>query len=132
MTYEAQLKAKEELVRESFQRYAGLHELPMRPILGMTDPWGYRNKAQLQTGREGEEIITGLYAAGSHRLVDISGCAVQHPIVNRVIDQVKAILSELQIPIYDERIREGAVRTVVARGMKNGLNKLVNLYIQRT
>ncbi|NTZ19130.1 23S rRNA (uracil(1939)-C(5))-methyltransferase RlmD [Paenibacillus sp. JMULE4] len=115
MTYEAQLRAKEELVRESFQRYAGLHELPMRPILGMSDPWGYRNKAQLQTGREGEKMITGLYAAGSHRLVDISGCAVHHPLVNQVIDQVKAILSELQIPIYDERTREGAVRTVVAR-----------------
>ncbi|BCJ85650.1 23S rRNA (uracil(1939)-C(5))-methyltransferase RlmD [Effusibacillus dendaii] len=115
MTYQAQLKAKEELVRESFQRYAGLHELPIRPILGMTDPWDYRNKAQLQVGREGEKIITGLYAAGSHRLVDISGCAVQHPIVNRVVDQVKAILSELRIPIYNERTREGAVRTVVAR-----------------
>ncbi|CRF28664.1 RNA methyltransferase [Mycobacterium tuberculosis] len=115
MTYEAQLKAKEELVRESFQRYAGLQELPVRPILGMTDPWGYRNKAQLQIGREGEEMVTGLYAAGTHRLVDISGCAIQHPTVNQVIDQVKTILSELQIPIYNERTREGAIRTVVAR-----------------
>ncbi|MGE5702884.1 MAG: 23S rRNA (uracil(1939)-C(5))-methyltransferase RlmD, partial [Clostridia bacterium] len=115
MTYEAQLRAKEEIVRESFQRYAGLAELPLRPILGMTNPWGYRNKAQLQTGRTGETIVTGLYAAGSHRLVDISGCAVQHPVVNQVIEQVKAILSELAIPIYQERTREGAIRTIVAR-----------------
>ncbi|AJY77968.1 RNA methyltransferase [Paenibacillus beijingensis] len=115
MTYSAQLKAKEEIVRESFQRYAGLQELPLRPIFGMSDPWGYRNKAQLQVGRKGEEIITGLYATGSHRLLDISGCAVQHPVVNRVIDQVKAILAELRIPVYEERTCEGVVRTVVAR-----------------
>ncbi|GFN31669.1 23S rRNA (uracil(1939)-C(5))-methyltransferase RlmD [Paenibacillus xylaniclasticus] len=115
MKYSAQLKAKEEIVRESFQRYAGVQELPMRPIIGMEDPWGYRNKAQLQTGLAGEDIITGLYAAGSHRLVDISGCAVQHPTINRVIDQVKQVLKELNIPIYNERTREGSVRTIVAR-----------------
>ncbi|MFD1956739.1 23S rRNA (uracil(1939)-C(5))-methyltransferase RlmD [Paenibacillus thailandensis] len=115
MTYEAQLKAKEEIVRESFQRYAGLSELPLRPILGMDDPWGYRNKAQLQAGLAGESVITGLYAADSHKLVDVSGCAVQHPGVNEAIDRVKTILSELRIPIYNERTREGAVRTIVAR-----------------
>lgn len=116
MTYEAQLRAKEEIVRESFQRYAGMEALPLRPILGMDNPWGYRNKAQLQTGLAGDEsIITGLYAADSHRLVDISGCAVQHPGVNQVVEQVKAIMAELRIPVYNEHTRQGAVRTVVAR-----------------
>lgn len=125
MTYEAQLRAKEELVREAFQRYAGIEKLPMRPILGMDNPWGYRNKAQLQTGRLGEDIVTGLYAAGSHRLVDITGCEVQHPAVNEVIDGAKAVLKELNIPIYNERTREGAVRTIVARvGQASGVVQL--------
>ncbi|MCU6708003.1 23S rRNA (uracil(1939)-C(5))-methyltransferase RlmD [Paenibacillus sp. J5C_2022] len=115
MTYDAQLEAKEEIVREAFRRYTGLEDLPLRVIIGMGNPWGYRNKAQLQTGQYKGEIITGLYAAGSHRLVDISGCAVQHPAVNRTVDGVKRIMAELDIPIYDERKREGAVRTIVAR-----------------
>ena len=115
MTYSAQLKAKEEIVRESFRRYARIVQLPMRPIIGMDDPKGYRNKAQLQVGREGKRLITGLYEAGSHRLVDISGCEVQHPVVNEVIDGVKRIMAELDISIYDERTREGVVRTIVAR-----------------
>lgn len=115
MTYEAQLRAKEELLREAFQRYAGIESLPMRPILGMDNPWGYRNKAQLQTGLHGGEIVTGLYSAGSHRLVDIAGCEVQHPVVNEVIEGAKAVLKELNIPVYNERTREGAVRTIVAR-----------------
>ncbi|MFD0710452.1 23S rRNA (uracil(1939)-C(5))-methyltransferase RlmD [Paenibacillus sp. GCM10027626] len=115
ITYEGQLEAKEELVREAFRRYTGLEELPLRPIIGMAEPWGYRNKAQLQAGREGGKIVTGLYAAGSHSLIDISGCTVQHPVINRVISEVKTILAELDIPIYNERARTGVVRTVVAR-----------------
>ncbi|WP_202128685.1 23S rRNA (uracil(1939)-C(5))-methyltransferase RlmD [Paenibacillus dendrobii] len=115
MTYASQLQAKEEIVRESFQRYAKLQEIPLRPIFGMDNPWGYRNKAQLQAGREGEDIIAGLYAAGSHRLIDISGCPIQHPVVNRVMEQVKEVMEELQIPVYNERNRDGAVRTIVAR-----------------
>lgn len=115
MTYEAQLQAKEEIVRESFQRYAKLETLLIRPIIGMDNPWGYRNKAQLQVGREGKDIVAGLYAMGTHRLIDISGCPIQHPVVNRVIEQVKEVLEELDIPVYDERTREGAIKTIVAR-----------------
>ncbi|MFD0589053.1 23S rRNA (uracil(1939)-C(5))-methyltransferase RlmD [Paenibacillus sp. GCM10027627] len=115
MNYEAQLAAKEEIVREAFQRYAGIEELPMRPILGMENPWGYRNKAQLQAGKQGDDIITGLYSAGTHKLVDISGCEVQHPVVNEVMEGTKEVLAELDIAIYNERTRQGAVRTVVAR-----------------
>src|SRR5690606_30141661 len=50
MTYEAQLTAKEELIREAFNRYTGLQQLPLRKIYGMDEPWHYRNKAQLQLG----------------------------------------------------------------------------------
>ncbi len=57
MNYDAQLQAKEEIIRESFQRYTKLETLLIRPILGMDNPWGYRNKAQLQVGREGKDVI---------------------------------------------------------------------------
>ncbi|WP_081824338.1 23S rRNA (uracil(1939)-C(5))-methyltransferase RlmD [Paenibacillus sp. UNC451MF] len=118
MTYPAQLRAKEELVREAFNRYAKLADLPLRPIMGMDEPWGYRNKAQLQAGWSNDQIITGLYSPGSHRLVDISGCPIQHPEINEVISKVKAILTRLNIQPYQERSRKGIVRTVVARVSK--------------
>lgn len=115
MTYPAQLRAKEELVREAFNRYARLVELPLRPILGMDDPWGYRNKAQLQAGWSNDQFITGLYSPGSHRLIDISGCPIQDPTINEVISKAKAILTRLHIQPYQERGRTGIVRTIVAR-----------------
>ncbi|MBO9608013.1 MAG: 23S rRNA (uracil(1939)-C(5))-methyltransferase RlmD [Paenibacillaceae bacterium] len=115
MAYAGQLQAKEALVREAFDRYARVADLTIRPIIGMEEPWGYRNKAQLQVGFEQGRVITGLYAAGSHKLVDIAGCRVQHPAINRAVAEVAAIVRELRIPVYDERNRTGCLRTVVAR-----------------
>lgn len=115
MAYPGQLAAKEELVREAFRRYAGLEDAPIRPIIGMDEPWGYRNKAQLQLGRTGPKVLAGLYSPGTHRLVDISGCPIHDPALNRVMDEVKRLLHELDVPIYDERTRQGDIRTVVAR-----------------
>jgi 23S rRNA (uracil1939-C5)-methyltransferase len=115
LAYPAQLRAKEEMVREAFERYTGLTELPLVPIIGMDKPWKYRNKAQLQVGYHHGKVITGLYSPGSHRLVDISGCPIQHPSINETMDTVASILTELNIPIYHERQRKGHIRTVVAR-----------------
>jgi 23S rRNA (uracil1939-C5)-methyltransferase len=135
MTYEEQLKAKEELVREAFERYAGIADLPMRPIIGTEEPWGYRNKAQLQVGyadkkpagrqnardgrigtNDGESrLITGLYAPGSRRLVDLEGCPIHHPKLNRIASRVRAIAEQLGTPPYDERTRQGVLRTIVIR-----------------
>ncbi len=121
ISYEGQLRAKEELVKEAFARYTGLSDIRIRPIAGMEHPWGYRNKAQLQVGTEQGRILTGLYSPGTHRLVDISGCPIQHPAVNRVIDAVKAIVEQLRIPVYDERKKIGSLRTIVARtGLESG------------
>ena len=118
LAYEGQLRAKEELVREAFRRYAGIEgpALPLKPMLGMDDPWHYRNKAQLQlgAGRDGR-IVAGLYEAQSHQLVDITGCTIQHDRINQTVEEVKAILERLHIAPYDAKRRSGVVRTIIVR-----------------
>nr|WP_256972646.1 23S rRNA (uracil(1939)-C(5))-methyltransferase RlmD [Saccharibacillus sp. O23] len=129
ISYEGQLKAKLEIVREAFSRYAGLNDLKIKPTLGMDRPWDYRNKAQLQLERRdvrggNSEIVAGLYEIGSHEIVDISGCPIQHPQVNRAIDRVKAVLAELDLPLAKGGNAAGSrrgIRTVVARhGLQSG------------
>ncbi|GIP34455.1 tRNA (uracil-5-)-methyltransferase [Paenibacillus sp. J2TS4] len=108
------MKAKEEIVKEAFARYLG-EEVNIRPIHGMEHPWSYRNKAQLQVGYQDDRLLTGLYSAGSRRLVDISGCPIQHPEINRTIQVVRGLLEELKVPAYNERTGKGVLRTIVAR-----------------
>lgn len=112
LSYDAQLRAKEALVREAFQRYARIEPdaLPMRPIVGMEAPRGYRNKAQLQLGPgAGGEVLAGLYAPGSRSLVDITGCPVQQGAINDTIAEVKRIVAELRLPIADASLYGAAM-----------------------
>ncbi|MEZ2658591.1 23S rRNA (uracil(1939)-C(5))-methyltransferase RlmD [Aneurinibacillus aneurinilyticus] len=126
MTYEGQLKAKEDIVRGAFEKYTDVGELPLRPILGMEEPWKYRNKAQLQAGTQGDRIITGLYAADSHQLIDIGDCPIQHPETNKMIAAAREVLDMLSIPVYNERKRTGVIRTIIARvGFETGEQQLI-------
>ena len=121
ISYEGQLQAKTDIVREAFSRYAGRDDLKFKPILGMEHPWDYRNKAQLQVKRRNGEVIAGLYQAESHDIVDISGCPIQHPKVNEAVERVKAVLDELNIPFYKENGSKDGVRTIVVRhGFQSG------------
>ncbi|HEX7056809.1 MAG TPA: 23S rRNA (uracil(1939)-C(5))-methyltransferase RlmD [Bacilli bacterium] len=115
MHYEGQLKAKEELVKEAFFRYTGLDKLPLRPIIGMENPWHYRTKAQLQAGFINGKTVLGLYRPGTHEIVEMEECPIQHPAINRIAVAVRRILQELNMPVYDERTKRGDLRTVVIR-----------------
>lgn len=121
LSYEGQLAGKMDIVREAFSRYADLEQVKLKPILGMEHPWDYRNKAQLQLGMQQEGMIAGLYAADSHKLIDITGCPIQHPKINEAVDRTRNVLEKLEIPVYQEKSNQGIVRTIVARwGFQSG------------
>ena len=61
--------------KETYQGIIPEEELNMKPILGMEEPWRYRNKAQFPIGRDRDgRIIAGFYAARSHRIVECRDC----------------------------------------------------------
>ena len=51
LSYEQQLAFKEKKVRGHLERIGGFTELPMEPIIGMDEPYHYRNKAQFLSGK---------------------------------------------------------------------------------
>lgn len=116
LSYEGQLLAKRDMVTEAFNRYFKVDKQPeIRNTLGMEHPWSYRNKAQLQVGLANGKVVTGLFVAGTHQLIDISDCPIQHPMTNQIVRTTRDVLEQLGIPVYNERKRTGVVRTVVAR-----------------
>jgi 23S rRNA (uracil-5-)-methyltransferase RumA len=134
LSYEKQLEEKKDIVRQAFERHTNLNpnQLPLKNTVGMTEPWNYRNKSQLQAGKQDNKVIVGLYGEGSHKLIDLSDCMVQHPATNHVTDVVKSILEDLNVPIYNERKRTGVIRTVVTRvGFKTGEIQLVLVTAQK-
>ena len=47
LRYGAQLAFKQNMVVQDFKRIAKLPDIEVLPTIGMDDPWGYRNKAQI-------------------------------------------------------------------------------------
>ncbi|ASA25619.1 23S rRNA (uracil(1939)-C(5))-methyltransferase RlmD [Paenibacillus donghaensis] len=87
----------------------------VRPTLGMDEPWRYRNKAQVPIGVANGELIGGFYSRGTHRIIDMDTCLIQHESNDDVVRKVKAIARRLGIMPYDEETGQGLLRHVVAK-----------------
>ncbi|MDQ6422523.1 23S rRNA (uracil(1939)-C(5))-methyltransferase RlmD [Paenibacillus sp. LHD-117] len=89
----------------------------VHPTIGMDDPWRYRNKAAVPIGAAGEggELVAGFYARGTHRIIDMDDCLIQHEHNDEVLRVVKRVAKELRIQPYDEQTGQGVLRHVMAR-----------------
>ena len=75
MDYEEQLKYKERKIYNNIKRIGGFDEVPMLPVMGMEEPWRYRNKAQFPWGTDkAGKIITGFYAGRTHAIIENEDC----------------------------------------------------------
>lgn len=128
MTYDQQLIEKRDLIVQSLERYVKdlAPHIDVRSTIGMENPWHYRNKSQFQVRKVGKKVHAGLFSEGTHELLNIDDCRVQHPNTTRITNEVKRILEKLKIPIYDEETRNGLVKTIVVRtGIQTGEIQLV-------
>lgn len=115
IAYPAQLDLKRQQVVDALERLGKLTGVTVHPTLGMEQPWQYRNKAQFPLGTQGGRIVAGFFAPGTHRIVDIEACDIQHPLGNEILRVVKELAERFRIPIYDERSHRGVLRHVLAR-----------------
>ncbi|SFC90734.1 23S rRNA (uracil1939-C5)-methyltransferase [Bacillus sp. OV322] len=131
ISYEGQLKFKENQVKQVLTRIGKLEDVSIHPILGMEHPWHYRNKAQVPVGEKDGELIAGFYKPRTHEIVDTDESLIQDSIINEAVQTVKEICSELGIPAYDEQTHRGVLRHIMARyGKETG--ELMVVIITRT
>lgn len=122
MVYEKQLEYKQNKIKNCLTRIGGLDEVPMRQIIGMEDPWYYRNKAQFPVGRNRDgEIVIGFYGGRSHSIMNTEHCCIQAKVNEDIIRIVRKFLEQYRISIYDEVQHQGLVRHVLTRvGFQSG------------
>ncbi|SHN85013.1 23S rRNA (uracil1939-C5)-methyltransferase [Paenibacillus sp. ov031] len=85
------------------------------PTMGMDEPWRYRNKAQVPIGAADGGLVGGFYAKGSHRIIDMETCLIQHEHNDEVVAKVKELGSHLGISAYNEETGRGLLRHVVVK-----------------
>ncbi|MBQ6390027.1 MAG: 23S rRNA (uracil(1939)-C(5))-methyltransferase RlmD [Eggerthellaceae bacterium] len=118
--YGQQLADKDAYVAELFaEEDFALAEI--RPIRGMDDPFHYRNKVNspFAPGKRGpnggREILTGMYAAGSHRIVPTESCLLENEQAQQAIRAIKGIMKKHGVAPYDEDKGTGFMRHAVVR-----------------
>ena len=124
MSYEEQLLFKERKIRSNLSRLGGIPEdqIPMEPIMGMEDPWRYRNKAQFPFGRDKDgEIVTGFYAGRTHSIIPQEDCLLGIEENKDILEIIKNFMKEYKIEPYDEAEHRGLVRhALIRKGFATG------------
>ncbi len=116
LSYEKQLEYKHAKVKNCLERIGGLENPVMEPILGMEEPYYYRNKAQFPVGRgkDGEPVI-GFYAGRTHTIINTEHCYIQARVNEYLMAAVRAFLTEYCIAPYHEESGTGLVRHILTR-----------------
>ena len=117
LSYEAQLEFKENMVRNLLGHIGGLQVPQMLPIIGMDEPWHYRNKAQFPVGTDRNgRIVMGFYAGRTHDIIDAGcDCAIQSPVNTDILAACRGWMEKYGISAYDEKSGRGLVRHILTR-----------------
>lgn len=122
LTYEEQLKYKQNKVKRLLEKFC-----PVDPIIGMDNPYHYRNKVQAAFGTDKKgKIISGVYQSGTHHIVGIDSCQTEDIIADKIIVAVRKLLPSFKLTTYNEDAGKGFLRHIlVKRGFSTNQIMLV-------
>ena len=111
MSYEEQLARKKEQLKRLLK---GL--CPLEGMLGMEDPFHYRNKVHAVFDRDRRgRIISGIYQESSHKVVHVDQCLIEDEKADEIIGTIRGLLKSFKIRTYDEDTGFGLLRHVLVR-----------------
>ena len=121
LAYEKQLSLKQSFVDNALERIGGF-SIKTEPVVGMENPFRYRNKSQYPVGLSADGKLTaGFYAGKSHDIVDCRDCLLSSEEDAGILETVLSFMKENGISAYDEKTGRGLVRHVlVRRGFSTG------------
>ena len=114
ISYEAECRTKESIVREAFTRIGGLSPSFDR-FISADETERYRNKAQYPLAAVDGKANCGFFAPRSHRLVPVTDCALQPEIFSDILEAVLIYINEKKLPVYDEATNTGIMRHIYIR-----------------
>lgn len=133
LQYDKQLEFKTDVIRQALMKFKpeGYENYEIRKTIGMPEPEHYRAKLQFQVRSFGGNVRAGLYAQGTHRLIDIKDCLVQDRLTQEMINRVAELLGKYKLPIYNERKIAGVRTVMIRRAQASGEIQLIFITSKR-
>lgn len=133
LQYDKQLEFKTDIIRQALMKFKpeGYENYEIRKTIGMSEPEHYRAKLQFQVRSFGGNVKAGLYAQGTHRLIDIKDCLVQDRLTQEMINRVAELLGKYKLPIYNERKIAGVRTVMIRRAQASGEVQLIFITSKR-
>ena len=127
LDYAEQLKQKEAAVRKLVGKYG-----PVAPIRGAENPCHYRNKViSTFAAGPGGKLVSGIYAAGTHKVLPVESCLLQDEVLDTVMQAVRAAASTCRYQPYNEDKGTGLLRhCLLRRGVVSGQVMVVLVTVQ--
>ncbi len=115
ITYEAELKAKQDFVKDCFERIGGIDTL-YEDIVGSEMTEHYRNKSMLPVGRDKDgKLLIGYFRPRSHDITDCRRCLLLPDVFNLAVEKITEYIEESGVSVYDEKTGEGLIRQIYLR-----------------
>ena len=109
--YTEQIKIKQKNMNKLLKKYGNV-----KPIIGMENPFYYRNKVHAVFDRDKKgNIICGTYEAGTQRVVPVEECMIEDKTSQEIIRAIRDMLKSFRIKTYDEDTGYGLLRHVLVR-----------------
>ena len=120
LSYEKQLELKERKITENLIRIGGFSpefiKEHMDLIVGMEEPFHYRNKAQYPIGTDKEnQPIAGFYAGRTHSIITNTKCYLGAEENEEILNIILSYMKEYKVEAYDETTGKGLIRHVLIR-----------------
>jgi len=115
LDYRIQLEYKTNKVKNDIRRIGGLEDVVIRDTIGMKNPDRYRNKVQIPVGIENGKAVIGFYRKGSHNIININTCRIQHEVADKAVKAIRKYIEEFNVEPYDEKTSRGLIRHIIVK-----------------
>lgn len=113
--YQETLRIKKEMIQNLANKNLK-KEININNVIGMEEPYYYRNKLQYPVGKNKDGIsVMGVFASRTHEIIPTKNCLIQNRKAQEVANNIFSAIKENNISIYDEKTRKGAVRHIIVK-----------------
>lgn len=110
LSYDRQLSFKQVKAIKLLGKYAHVDE-----IIGMENPYHYRNKVQAAFFEKGGEILSGVYQSSTKTVTAVESCLIEDKIADEIILTIRKLLKSFKLRPYNSDTNKGFLRHVLVK-----------------